>query len=104
MIEIILFLMPSFASMEIDNNLNKKNKKILDFILNFCIYVVINTILSFGLTYIISSNKEGLISYNIDRFDFCVKYLIISLFFSIVIPFIKYIINSNFKISIKKGN
>ena len=51
MIEIILFLMPSFASMEIDNNLNKKNKKILDFISNFCIFVVINTIFNYKFVF-----------------------------------------------------
>lgn len=104
MYNLICFLLPSFISIKCEEKLLKEDKKILDLILNYGIYILLNnTLTSIILTicYGINYNYQE----NINLYSgVAIKYTFISIIIAIALALIKIIIVKNLEVKIEVEN
>ncbi len=102
---ICLFL-PSAVSTYIDEK--KNNNKASSLILKYLGYTFINALLMNTFIYVISSEKFYYYREATYTYDFCLKYMWLSLIIALILPYILQIIERTFDISIeikgKKNN
>lgn len=99
---IICTLFPAFISVLICSRKEKDNKKLFLSYFLFSILINISSIFSIILY---KRDTNIIIEQNFSYFQFCAKYLLISLVFAVIIPYIVEFVSKNLKISveIKKG-
>ena len=98
----ICTLFPAFISVSILAKKENDNKKLFLSYFLYNILINISSILSI-ITY--KKDPSLMIDLNFSYFQFCARYLLISMVFAIVIPYIVEFISKNIKLSveIKKG-
>jgi uncharacterized membrane protein (DUF106 family) len=106
MIMIILFLFPAVISLEIYEKKYKKIKEIDKKIYLYIKFLLFINMLSLILVCIYSNITEVTINVIFNNIYFCLKYLILSVIISYILPnmYIYFIEKENFKISFKEKN
>lgn len=95
----IALFFPAIISVGIKNRRdNKKTWTLFDFVREYAISVISNVLLSEAvIVYVLRLGNVNIEAF--DSFPFFTKYLFIALVFSIVLPYIREIIEMNFSIS-----
>ena len=85
MLEFVCYFMPSFISITIHKNIMKEENTV-NLLLYYGIYVALNNLLS--LTVVMIRHMSEYVFFDNINVTYCFKYLLTSIVFSIVIPFI----------------
>ena len=97
----ICMLMPASISILIEKRINKKELSNSDLILKYLFYTFIITAIMNTIIYIFSS--DGFLYYQTSTFtyDFCLKYMWLSLLIAIFLPFLFKVVNANIDINLE---
>ena len=99
MLEFICYFMPAFISLSIFRGLGKKDYTTKDYIIYYGIFVVTNNL--FTLTMICLRNFNEILYFDRVGITYLFKYLIMSVVFSIITPFIVPILSTNVKLRVE---
>lgn len=99
--QFICLFLPPLLALWVDMNINKINNYSYNLIIKYFLYCLfINYFNNLGI-WLISSEKYYYYSMNTFTYDFCFKFLSMSIIFSIVIPVCFKIIKDNFRLDIE---
>jgi len=99
MISFIILFFPTFITLFIENKRNKLTKE--DILFKYPIYNLTINFICLLITYIYKYEELIIIHDNFNILNFCVKYSIIAIILSILLPFIKEFIIKNFNIEVE---
>lgn len=100
---IICLFFPTFISISIIKRRNKQNNK--EILFKYPIYNIFINLIAFLITSFYLKNNTVLFSEIFNNLSFCIKYLCLTIFISLFLPYIIEFLkkNINFKLEIKKG-
>lgn len=99
---LIAFLFPSILSVAVNCKITKKEIFRLESIIMYCGYVLANLLLVLSVLYIIGS-RSITIDNNMNNVSFFIKYVSLSVFWALLLPFVYHLIkNSRIQIKVKK--
>ena len=97
----ICMLMPASISIFVDRKINHKEKNTSDLILNYLLYTFLITTIMNSIIFLVSSDKMLYYSEYTFTYDFCIKYMWLSIIISISLPYILKVITSNISIDLE---
>ena len=97
--EFILLFFPTVISLYIIRTRENKNYK--DVLFLYPIYNIVINVVSFATLYFIKNRQIIYFSDNINRVDFCFKFLILSSIVALIIPYVKEFLLNNIQIEIE---
>ena len=99
MLEFVCYFMPAFISLSIFNSLRKEKLDRKEFIVFFGIFTVLNNLLT--LFMICIKHFGEILNFDKIGITYLFKYLLMSIVFSIVTPFIVSILNTNVRLRLE---
>ena len=97
----ICMLMPASISILIEKRIDKTNKSTSDLILKYLLYTFLITMVMNTFVYIFSSEKMFHYAEYTFSYDFCLKYMWLSLVVAIILPYILKVISTNVDIKLE---
>ena len=97
----ICMLMPASISIFVDRKINNKEKNTSDLILNYLLYTFLITTIMNSIIFLVSSDKMLYYSEYTFTYDFCIKYMWLSIIISIILPCLLKVITSNISIDLE---
>ena len=97
----ICMLMPASISILIEKRIDKTNKSTSDLILKYLLYTFIITTIMNTFIYIFSSDNYLYYQNSTFTYDFCLKYMWLSLIVAIILPYILKVISANIDINLE---
>lgn len=103
MLEFLCYFIPASISIKVYEHLNKKELSLKDNILYYLIFTALNNL--FTLVAISIKNYKDVLSFDKIGITYCFKYLLMSVCFAIITPFIISIIRDNIslRVEVKKN-
>ncbi len=98
---LICMLMPASISLLVEKRINKNEKSISDLILKYLFYTFIITTIMNSFIYIFSSEKTLYYADYTFTYNFCLKYMWLSLIVAFALPYILKVISANVDITIE---
>ena len=98
---LICMLMPASISILIEKRIDKTNKSTSDLVLKYLLYTFLITTIMNTFIYIFSSEKLLHYSEYTFSYDFCLKYMWLSLIVAIILPYILKVISANIDINLE---
>lgn len=98
---LICMLMPASISLLVEKRINKSEKSISDLILKYLFYTFIITTIMNSFIYIFSSEKTLYYADYTFTYNFCLKYMWLSLIVAFALPYILKVISANVDITIE---
>lgn len=102
--QFICLFLPPLLALWVDMNINKINSYSYNLIIKYFLYCLFINYFNNLVVWFISSEKYYYYSMNTFTYDFCFKFLSMSIIFSVVIPVCFKIIKDNFKLEIEVRN
>lgn len=94
MLEFIIFILPTFTSLIIDDYINNKQNTLYSLVKKIGGYCCLNNLIAMAVVYLYK-NGELYINENMQRFDFVFKYFTLACAISMLLPIvIKFIIKN----------
>lgn len=100
----ICMLLPASISILIDEKINGKDKDKINILLKYLFYTFLITIIMNSFVYLISSDKNLYYNINTFNYDFCLKYMWLSIAVAVLLPYIFKLISANFNINFEIKN
>lgn len=97
----ICMLMPASISILIEKRIDKTNKSTSDLILKYLLYTFMITTIMNTFIYIFSSDNYLYYQNSTFTYDFCLKYMWLSLLLAIFLPFLFKVVNANIDINLE---
>ena len=97
----ICMLMPASISVITEKKIEKKEKSTSELILKYLFYTFLITTIMNSLIYIFSSDKMIFYSNSTFTYDFCLKYMWISMIIAFILPYILKVISVNINIDLE---
>lgn len=97
----ICMLMPASISIITEKKIEKKEKNTSELILKYLFYTFLITTIMNSLIYIFSSDKMIFYSNSTFTYDFCLKYMWISMIIAFILPYILKVISVNINIDLE---
>ena len=97
----ICMLMPASISILTEKRIDKTNKSTSDLILKYLFYTFLITTIMNTFIYIFSSEKMLPYSEYTFNYEFCLKYMWLSLIGAFILPYILKVINANININLE---
>ena len=94
-------LMPASISILIEKRIDKTNKSTSDLVLKYLFYTFLITTIMNTFIYIFSSEKLLHYSEYTFTYDFCLKYMWLSLIVALILPYILKVISANIDINLE---
>ena len=98
---LICMLMPASISILIEKRIDKTNKSTSDLVLKYLLYTFLITTIMNTFIYIFSSEKLLHYSEYTFSYDFCLKYMWLSLIIALILPYILKVISANIDINLE---
>ena len=98
---LICMLMPASISILIEKRIDKTNKSTSDLVLKYLFYTFVITTIMNTFIYIFSSEKLLHYSEYTFSYDFCLKYMWLSLIIALILPYILKVISANIDINLE---
>lgn len=99
MIKLIILIFPSILAVGIAEKLEKKKYPFKEWLYNFAYYIIMIQLLISLILSTLFNASEIFLNYNQYTNLVVVKYLVISLILSLVVPFLSIIVKNNFSLS-----
>ena len=100
----ICMLLPASISILIDEKINGKDKDKINILLKYLFYTFLITIIMNSFVYLISSDKNLYYNINTFNYDFCLKYMWLSIAIAVLLPCIFKLISANININFEIKN
>ena len=98
----ICMLMPASISIFTERKINKKKEeKNSDLILKYLFYTFLITTIMNTFIYIFSNEKLNFYNYETFTYDFCLKYMWLSIIIALILPYIVKVISANINIELE---
>ena len=97
----ICMLMPASISLIKKKKINNGNKSISDLVIKYLFYTFLITMIMNTFIYIFSSEKMFHYAEYTFSYDFCLKYMWLSLVVAIILPYILKVISTNIDIKLE---
>ena len=98
---LICMLMPASISILIEKRIDKTNKSTSDLVLKYLFYTFVITTIMNTFIYIFSSDNSLNYQNSTFTYDFCLKYMWLSLIVAIILPYILKVISANIDIDLE---
>lgn len=99
MLEFICYFIPAFISLSIFRGLGKKDYTKIEYVIYYGIFTVFNNLLT--LSMICLKNFNQVLSFDKIGITYLFKYLVMAVIFSIITPFVVYILSANVKLRVE---
>lgn len=99
MIELVIFILPTFISMVMNDYLNKNEKTIYDIIKTFGEYCCLNNMIAMAGVFIYKGGNVN-INQNLEMFGFVFEYFVLAIIIATILPIIIEFIKKNVSINI----
>ena len=100
----ICMLLPASISILIDEKINGKEKDKIYLLLKYLFYTFLIITIMNSFVYLISSDKNLYYNINTFNYDFCLKYMWLSIAVAVLLPYIFKLISANFNINFEIKN